>query len=89
MKKKSRKKNQISRRFVLSIIGSSLFIPFFGFGNSYDKKSVPSNNNEEYQTLLKPNGTIVKVKISALKRSKIVKRNLNNKSFLHWLNKKD
>ena len=88
MQNKSRKENRISRRGVLPILGSSLLIPFLGFGNSNNNDLVSSEENEEYQTLLKPDGTSVRVKTSAFKKSKIVKKNLSNRSFLNWLGKK-
>jgi len=88
MQNKSRKENRISRRGVLPILGSSLLIPFLGFGNSKNTDLVPSEEKEEYQTLLKPDGTAVKVRVSTLKKSKIIKKNLSNSSFLNWLGKK-
>ncbi len=89
MQKKSSKENRISRRGVLPIIGSSLLIPFLGFGNSkIDDFTQSEDNKEEYQTLIKPDGTAVRVNISTLKKSKIIKKNLSNKSFLNWLGKK-
>ncbi|MCK5637586.1 MAG: hypothetical protein KAH67_02665 [Flavobacteriaceae bacterium] len=89
MQKKSSKENRISRRGVLPIIGSSLLIPFLGFGNSKtDDFTQSEDNKEEYQTLIKPDGTAVRVNISTLKKSKIIKKNLSNKSFLNWLGKK-
>ena len=90
MKDKTGKGRQISRRGILPILGSTLLIPFLGFGNS-EAKEVTNNiqeEEEEFQTLLKPDGTAVKVKVSALKKSKIIKENISNKSFLNWLGKK-
>ena len=87
MKNKSRKGKQISRRGVLPILGSSLLIPFLGFGNSKGDENL-TDENEEYQTLLKPDGTIVKVKVSTLKKSKIIKKNISNNSLLNWLGRK-
>ena len=87
MKNNSEKGNKITRRGILPIIGSTLLIPFLGFGNNdLEEEIVPED--EEYKTLLKPDGTVVKVKVSSLKNSKVVKKNLSNKSFLNWLGKK-
>ncbi len=87
MKDKTNKDKQISRRGFLPIIGSGLLIPFLGFSNSIpEEKTNPEK--EEYQTLLKPDGTTVKVKVSALKTSKVIKKNISNTSFLNWLGKK-
>lgn len=87
MKNKPRKDNHISRRRILPIIGSGLLIPFLGFTKPTEK-IITNDKDEEYQTLLKPDGTSVKVKASVLKKSTIIKKNISNKSFLHWLNKK-
>ncbi|PHS54647.1 MAG: hypothetical protein COB01_00425 [Lutibacter sp.] len=88
MKNKSRNGKQISRRGILPILGSALLIPFLGFGRSTDDEITISNEKEEYQTLLKPDGTTVKVKISTLKKSKILEKNVSNKSLLSWLGRK-
>ena len=81
-------RKQISRRSFLPFLGSSLLLPFLGFGQTSPKKTISKNDNENYQTLLKPDGTIVKVKSSTIKKSKIVKPQISNSSFLNWLNKK-
>jgi hypothetical protein len=88
MKDKSRKGVKISRRNILPILGSTLFIPFLGFGKSDNEEKKDLEDNHEYQTLLKPDGTAVKVKVSTIEKSKIVQKNINNKSFLNWLGKK-
>ena len=88
MKENTRKGRRISRRGILPIIGSTLLIPFLGFGNSTTQKTVESKEEEEYQTLLKPDGTAVKVKVSTVKRSKIIEKNISNKSLLSWLGRK-
>ena len=87
MKDKSKKGKQISRRGMLPLLGGTLLIPFLGFGNAVSDETTISED-EEYQTLLKPDGTTVKVKASTLKKSKVVKKNISNKSFLSWLGKK-
>jgi hypothetical protein len=66
-------------------------MPFLGLGSPINKEIInldEDDKEEEYQTLLKPDGTTVKVKVSAIKKSKIVKQNISNKSFLNWLGKK-
>mgnify|MGYP006921606060 CR=1 FL=1 len=83
-----KKINRISRRNMLPLLVSSLLLPFIGFSKTTTEKNTISNSEEEYQTLLKPDGTAVKVKISALKNATIIKKNVSNKSFLNWLNKK-
>lgn len=87
MEDKSKDGKRISRRGMFSLLGSTLLIPIFGFGNT-----IPVENelakDDEYQTLLKPDGTTVKVKVSTLHKSKIVEKNISNKSFFNWLGKK-
>jgi endo-1,4-beta-mannosidase len=82
---------KISRRQILPVLGSTLLLPFFGFGESTPKQTIEKEktveNGEEYHTLLKPDGTTVKVKASTIKNSKVVKKNVSNSSFLNWLNK--
>jgi hypothetical protein len=88
MKNKSSIGKQISRRGILPILGSALLLPFLGFGKSIDDEITISDEKEEYQTLLKPDGSTVKVKISTLKKSKILEKNVSNKSLLRWLGRK-
>jgi hypothetical protein len=87
MADKSKNKNQISRRGMFSLLGITLLIPVVGFGNTVDDEILDAKD-DEYQTLLKPDGTTVKVKVSTLKKSKVVKKNVSNKSFFSWLGKK-
>ena len=87
MEDKSRKGNKITRRGILPILGSGLLIPFLGFGYTVAEETTKVED-EAYQTLLKPDGTAVKVKVSTLNKSKIIKKNISNKSFLNWLGKK-
>ena len=88
MKKKSRRGSQISRRGILPILGSTLLLPFLGFGKSINEEISTSDEDEKYQTLLKPDGTAVKVKVSTIKKSKIIKKNISNQTFLNWLGRK-
>ena len=87
MKNKSIEERKISRRSILPILGGSLLLPLLGFGNSVTEE-ISNPEDEEYQTLLKPDGTTVKVKVSTIKKSKVVKKNISNTSFLNWLGKK-
>ncbi|GGK22464.1 hypothetical protein GCM10007962_15800 [Yeosuana aromativorans] len=83
----SGKDYKISRRGMLPLLGSGFLIPFLGFGKT-NIVETSTAEEDEYQTLLKPDGTAVKVKVSTLKKSKVVKKNLSNSSLLQWLNKK-
>jgi hypothetical protein len=88
MNDKNPKGKLFSRRGILPILGGSLLVPFIGAGQTESENGPLENKEEEYKTLLKPDGTVVKVKISALKDAKIVNKNISNKSFLNWLGKK-
>lgn len=88
MKEETGKERKISRRGFLPILGGGLLFPLLGFGNSNTKELTTGDDNDDYQTLLKPDGTVVKVKSSTVKQSKVVKQKLSNKSFLKWLGKK-
>ena len=89
MDKKTKKGTQISRRGILPLLGSTLLLPLLGFGktSTIDEITLP-DENEEYQTLLKPDGTAVRVKVSTVKNSKIIQKNISNESFLNWLGRK-
>lgn len=78
MKDKSKKDIQISRRGMLPLLGGALFIPFLGYATT---------NDDEYQTLIKSDGTPVRVKVNTIKRSKVVKEKISNKSLINWLKK--
>jgi len=87
MKNKSKKGAPISRRKILPILGGSLLVPFFGVASS-NEEPLTASNDADYQTLLKPDGTSVKVKVSTVNKSKIIQKNLSNSSFFNWLGKK-
>ena len=82
------KESKISRRSILPLLGSAILMPFLGAASPSDKSIESEEKDEEYQTLLKPDGTTVKVKVSTLKKSKVIKKNISNKSLLNWLGKK-
>ncbi|OGS70841.1 MAG: hypothetical protein A3F91_11635 [Flavobacteria bacterium RIFCSPLOWO2_12_FULL_35_11] len=89
MDEKTKKGTQISRRGILPLLGSTLLLPLLGFGKtSTIDEIIVSDENEEYQTLLKPDGTAVRVKVSTVKNSKIIQKNISNESFLNWLGRK-
>ena len=82
----SGKKESFSRRQIFPFIGFSLLIPLVGFSNSKDKLN--TTNNDKFQTLLKSDGTVVQVKVSTIKKAKILKKNISTKSFFNWLDRK-
>jgi len=87
MKSNNLQRRLVSRRKILPIIGLGLFFPFFESEN-YKPSSITKNNNKEYETLLKSDGTVVKVKANTIKKAKIIKKNCSNKLLLKWLGKK-
>lgn len=84
----SSKKDQdgLSRRGFLPLLGSGLLLPLLGFGKPAATK-IHTDDNEEYHTLLRKDGTTVRVKKSVIANSKVVKTNISNKSLLQWLKK--
>jgi len=91
MKDQSKKGKKLSRRGILPLLGSSLLIPFLGFGNFKPTSiaELESADNNEYQTLLRPDGTTVRVKKGVLKDASIVQKKISNISFKNWLDKKN
>lgn len=80
-------KTSLSRRKILPLMGTGLLLPILGFGNTTEPSS-EIDSKEEYHTLLKPDGTAVKVKVSTLEKSNVVKKNVSNRSLLKWLGRK-
>lgn len=78
-------KNQINRRGFLPLLGGGLILPFLGFGKP---NTEVFEKPEEYQTLLKSDGTTVRVKKSVIANSKVIEKNISNKSLLGWLKNK-
>lgn len=77
-------KSQITRRGFLSLLGGGLILPLFGFGKP---NTEILGEKDEFQTLLKPDGTTVHVRKSIVEQSKIVDKNISNESLLGWLKK--
>lgn len=78
----SNDKNKIGRRSFLPLLGGGLLLPFIGFG-----KTPSEEKDEDYQMLLKPDGTTVRVKKSILSKAKIIEKNISNEFLLGWLKK--
>lgn len=80
---------KFSRRKILPILGGTLLLPVLGFSKTKTKEPISElDNSENYEVLLKPDGTTVRVKKSVLENSKVVKKNVSNSSFLNWLGRK-
>ena len=80
-------KKKISRRKLLPLLAGSLALPFWGIGNNPSKQQnfEAAAHDGDFQTLLKPDGTIVKVPRNTVENARIVKKNISNKSLLGWL----
>lgn len=86
MKNSNKKeKGQLSRRGFFPLLGGGLILPLLGFGKP---KPEISDENEEYQILLKSDGTTVKVKKSVIDKAKVIEKSISNKSLLGWLKNK-
>ncbi len=88
MDSKKPKGKLFSRRGILPILGGSLLVPFIGAAQRDAETNELEEKETEYKTLLRPDGTAVKVKVSTLENSKVVKKKISNKSFLNWIGKK-
>jgi hypothetical protein len=84
MKNKSEKKKGINRRTFLPILGTGLLLPLLPARAQDLTQAKPE---EEYHTLLKADGTTVRIKKSSLENSKVVKKNISNTELRNWLKK--
>ena len=86
---KDKSKPGVTRRKFLPLL-SGLFLPFAASATGSGKAITDIVEPEpEYQTLLTKDGRIVKVKVKTVSDSKIVDKQLSNKSLLTWLKKND
>ena len=83
MNKKSKTK-QYSRGRFLTLLGSISLLPLLSNAKVIENID-PSN--EEYDILLKPDGSTVKVKRGVLNKSQTVKNKMDNPTMRKWLNK--
>jgi len=74
------RKNRLSRRKFLPLLGSTALLPFLGFS----EKNTPLKR-DNLKTLLRSDGTSVQVDESVLKDAKVLKKNISNKSLSGWL----
>jgi hypothetical protein len=87
MKNKDRAGTGITRRKFLPFLGGGFFLPFLG--SAATTGVVNDEDDLEYQTMLTKDGTVVKVKISAINNSPVVDKKVSNRSLLNWLKKND
>ena len=84
MKKQPERKKGIGRRQFLPVLGTGLLLPLLPVRA---QSLEAAEGGDEYRTLLKPDGTAVRVKVSSLKKSKVVRKQISNKDLLQWLKK--
>ena len=90
MKKPEKNTENITRRGLLPLLFSGLFIPYLGMGAPAGTEGEKKDGDEaeQYQTLLKADGSVVRVKKHVVANSKVVSKHVSNKALLGWLNKK-
>lgn len=63
-------------------------IPYLGQGNTKSPSVKEAREDDDaYETFLKADGTVVRVKRKAARGAKVVKKNVSNKTLLSWLKK--
>jgi hypothetical protein len=90
MEKPDKQLKTISRRGLIPLLFGSLLLPYFGIGATTENptKNSEADNGDEYQTLLKSDGSVVRVRKKVVTNAKVVRKNVSNKALLSWLNKK-
>lgn len=90
MGKPGKQPKTISRRGLMPLLFGSLFIPYLGIGAApkAELKKPIAGQSDEFQTLLKADGSVVRVKKHVVANARVVRKNVSNKSLLSWLNKK-
>lgn len=86
MAKSPKECKSVSRRSVLPLLGGSLLLPLIG--NSRVPENETDPEEDTFETLLKSDGTAVRVRKSSLSKANVVKKKISNKSLLQWLGKK-
>lgn len=86
MKNNKKSDSRVKRGKFIASLGSLMLIPFIGRAQTSESKE-KEENNADYQILLKPDGTTVKVRRNKLEKSKKIQSNLSNSALKHWLKK--
>ena len=88
MKDKAEKGKQLTRRGLLPLLLGGFLIPYLGQGNTKTAAVKEAREDDDtYETFLKADGTVVRVKRKAARGAKIMKKNVSNKTLRSWLNK--
>lgn len=77
-------KQKFSRRQMLALAGLGILSPVIGKAEIANKAD---GADADYDTLLKADGTVVKVPKSVVKESVVVKEQVSNRSLFSWLKK--
>lgn len=81
---KNNSPKKLGRRAFLPLLGGGLLLPMLP---AQAQTAYGPQDDDEYQTLLRPDGTTVRVKASNVKQSRVVNPNVDNKTLLTWLGK--
>lgn len=78
---------KMPRRKLLPLLAGALVLPYMGMGKDADPSPLPGPAEEEgeFMTLLKPDGTVVKVPRKTVEQARIVQKNISNGALLGWL----
>ena len=88
MTDKEEKGKQLTRRGLLPLLLGGFLIPYLGQGNTKPAAVKEAREDDDtYETFLKADGTVVRVKRKAARGAKIMKKNVSNKTLRSWLNK--
>ena len=87
MNKKHKNDIRIGRRKFLPFLGTGLLISLLP--SSARSASQTKEKKEQYQTLLKPDGTVVRVKSSKVTTAKKIRQKVNNSDLLNWLDNQE
>lgn len=85
MNNNSKKTQKVSRGKFLTAFGSLLLIPFVSKAQLTQTNLEPEDN--DYQVLLKPDGSTVKVRRKLVENAATVKSKMNNSTMFSWLKK--
>jgi len=85
MNSNSKKTTTVSRGKFLTAFGSLLLIPFVS--KAQLTQTTLESEDDDYQVLLKPDGSAVKVKRKQVENATTVKSKINNSTMFSWLKK--
>lgn len=87
MKKDEESTKKVARGKFLTALGGLFLIPLASRAEALGVNGDTTDDGDDYQILLKPDGSTVKVKQHNLKKSKTVKNKLSNPALKSWLKK--